>query len=315
MSAVITTIGPVFGLITLGFLARRFGLLGEAAVKGLPDFIFRLAMPVMLFRTIGNAKLPEVAPAAILLSFYGAIAVVWLLATLATMLALARPREDGAGIAMASAFSNSVNIGLPITLAHFGPNAAPILALIILTDSAVLWLAATAHYAATEPGGGASLRHLIGNLVVRLATNPIIIGCVAGLVWQMGGWTLPALLDTMIMMLAAAAIPGALVAMGLALSSYSLSGQFVSVIVITALKLVVMPVAAFLIATKMFALPPLEAGVVTLLAGMPVGANAYLFAASYDRAPAAVSGAIALSTPLAVVTLSAILILLGEAPR
>lgn len=45
MSAVFTTIGPVFGLITLGYAARRFGLLGDAAVRGLPDFIFRLAMP------------------------------------------------------------------------------------------------------------------------------------------------------------------------------------------------------------------------------------------------------------------------------
>lgn len=315
MNAVISTIGPVFGLIALGYFGRRLGLLGEAAVRGLPDFIFRLAMPVMLFRTIGNAKLPDVAPSAILLSFYGAIAAAWLIATLATLKPLNRPLEDSAGIAMAAAFSNSVNIGLPITLAHFGPAAAPVLALIILTDSAVLWLAATVHYAVTERGERASLGGLIGNLALRLSTNPIIIGCVAGLVWQIGGWSFPAVVNTMIDMLAGAAIPGALVAMGLALSSYSLSGQMPSVAVITALKLVVMPLVAFLVAAKWLGLPPLEAGVVTLLAGMPVGANAYLFAASYDRAPAAVSGAIALSTPLAVVTLSALLILLGDAPR
>ena len=311
MSAVIATIGPVFGLIALGYLARRSGYLGEAAVRGLPDFIFRLAMPVMLFRTIGTAQLPSVAPGLILVSFFGAVAIAWAIATVATIWPLGRPAQDGSGIAMGATFSNSVNIGLPITLGHFGEQAAPVLALIILFDSAVLWLVATIHYAVTEHGERLSLGGLIANLARQLATNPIILGCIAGLVWQIGGWSFPAVVNTMINMLAAAAIPGALVAMGLALSSYSMSGQFASVLAITAIKLLAMPIVAYLLATHVFGLPPLAACVVTLLAGMPVGANAYLFASSYGRAPAAVSGAIALSTPLAVITLSTLLVLLG----
>jgi predicted permease len=46
---------------------------------------------------------------------------------------------------------------------------------------------------------------------------------------------------------------------------------------------------------------------------MPVGANAYLFASAYERAPAAVSGSIALSTPLSLLTASALLLLLPAA--
>ncbi len=206
-------------------------------------------------------------------------------------------------------------MGIPICLSHFGSEAAPILALVVLCDTPVLWLMATLHLAAVEGTGERSLAGLLSNLVWRLVTNPIILGCVLGLVWQWSGWSMPPLANTFISMLANAAIPGALVAMGLALNGYGLTGQGASVALITALKLLVMPAAAYLLAVHVFQLPALATGVVVVLAAMPVGANAYLFATAYNRAPAAVSGAIALSTPLALLTLSALLLALPGAAR
>ncbi len=91
MSSVIATIVPVFGLITLGFLAGRTGYLSEAAAKGLPEFVFRIAMPVMLFRTIGTAAAPAIAPSAILASFFGAAFVAWVLAAILARVPLRRP--------------------------------------------------------------------------------------------------------------------------------------------------------------------------------------------------------------------------------
>jgi predicted permease len=310
MSSVIATIVPVFGLIALGFFAGRSGYLSDAAAKGLPEFVFKLAMPVMLFRTIGAARMPDVATSRILLSFFGAAAVTWLCAAMFNRL-LKRPAADGAALGMGATFSNSVMMGIPICLSHFGPDAAPILALIALCDTAILWLWATLHLAATEGVGKRSLGGLIGNLFLRLATNPIIVGCAAGLVWQLAGFTMPPLANTFVSMLAGAAIPGALVAMGLALNGYGLTGSMPAVTIITALKLILMPIAAWVLAVHVFELPTLVAGVVVMLAAMPVGANAYLFATAYDRAPAVVSGAIALSTPLALLTLSALLAILG----
>jgi predicted permease len=103
--------------------------------------------------------------------------------------------------------------------------------------------------------------------------------------------------------------------MGLALNSYGLAGQTSAVTLMTLLKLVAMPAIAWTLAVHVFALSPLAAGVIVVLAAMPVGANAYLFAAAYDRAPGAVSGAIAVSTPLSLVTVSALLLLLGAPGR
>ncbi|MDA9533096.1 AEC family transporter [Bradyrhizobium sp. CCBAU 25338] len=69
-----------------------------------------------------------------------------------------------------------------------------------------------------------------------------------------------------------------------------------------ALKLMAMPAAAFVLAT-LLDLPPLAAGVVVLFAAMPTGANVYIFAVQYQRLVNPVSGAVALGTLLAAVTL------------
>ena len=126
MSDVLSTVVPVFGLIALGFAGGRSGYLSETAAKGLPEVIFKLAMPVLLFRTIGMAKLPDVPMLSLLGMFFGAAAGTWVLATLATWWPLRRTAADGSAIAMASVFSNSVMLGIPICISFFGTPAAPI---------------------------------------------------------------------------------------------------------------------------------------------------------------------------------------------
>jgi malonate transporter and related proteins len=311
MLSVLTTILPVFALIAIGYGAGRTGYISDAGVKGLPEFVFRIAMPVMLFRTIGSVKLPDIAPTVILLSFFCSVIITWGIAAALTHWPIQRGQSDAASIAMGATFANSVMLGIPICIAHFGQDAAPILALIVLFDTALLWLFGTLHLAISEETGDRSLSSTLGNLLWRLVTNPIILACAVGLLWQLTGWQLHSFADVIVTMLANAAIPGALVAMGLALNSFSLKGEGLAVIIITILKLLVMPLIAYLLAIHVFQLPKLAAAVVIVLAAMPVGGNAYLFAATYNRQIPAVSGAIALSTPLALITLSLLLYWLG----
>jgi malonate transporter and related proteins len=306
MSSVIDTIVPVFGLIALGFLAGRTGYVSDAATKGLPEFVFRIAMPLMLFRTIGSARFPDGPFVKVLAAFFGAVLVVWLLMSLATRM-LGRSQADAASLSMAATFSNSVMLGIPIAISHFGPEAAPYIALIVLSDTALLWLVATMHIAMADGTRGTGLGGVLWPVLHRLVTNPIIVGCAAGLAWKLSGLALPMLADRMVSMIGAAAIPGALVTMGLALNSYGLAGQGAVVAIVAALKLVVKPLAAYVLGAFVLGLPPLAVAVVTLLAAMPVGSNAYLFAAAYQREEAAVSGAIALTTPLALLTLTVLL--------
>ncbi|MCP1960375.1 putative permease [Bradyrhizobium japonicum] len=84
-----------------------------------------------------------------------------------------------------------------------------------------------------------------------------------------------------------------------------------TVAVMGALKLLATPAVAFVLA-KLLNLPPLAAGVVALFAAMPTGANAYIFAAQYQRLVNPVSGAVALGTLRAAVTLPLVMMVVAR---
>ena len=77
------------------------------------------------------------------------------------------------------------------------------------------------------------------------------------------------------------------------------------------LKLVVHPLVVLLLATQVFQMPPVWAGVAVLFASCPSGINAYLFAERYGEGVALASSAVTLSTFLALGTTILWLYVLG----
>ena len=71
-------------------------------------------------------------------------------------------------------------------------------------------------------------------------------------------------------------------------------GEKLTILLMSALKLAVMPAAAFVLA-RLLDLSPIATGVIVLFAAMPAGANADIFAVQYQRL-VWVSGAVALGT-------------------
>ena len=80
--------------------------------------------------------------------------------------------------------------------------------------------------------------------------------------------------------LAGTASTCALIALGAGLVRYRVLHDLPSAMVITGLKLVIHPLAVWVLAFHVFTMPPAYAGVATLFAAMPVGINAYLLAAA-----------------------------------
>lgn len=312
MAAVFTIVAPVFALIVLGYAAGRLGWIGRDAGKGLTDFTFTIAVPAMLFRAMITADLPASGVQSIWAAFFGAVLVVWVLAGLMTRWLLGRPALDAPSIAMSSGFGNVVMLGIPLSLSAFGPEAAAPAALIVALHSPLLWLVATAHMAAARSGeeGQGALLPLLKGLLLDLSRNVIILAILAGLCWRATGLELVPVIAKLVGLLGQAGIPCALMALGLSLVGFEIKGQTGTLATIIVLKLLVMPLAAAVLALKVFGLPPVAAGVVILFAAMPTGANAYLFASRYNRAANSASGAVALSTLLSSVTAAAIIYVL-----
>ncbi len=303
------TVAPVFALILIGFGAGKAGWFGEGSARGLSQFVFAFAVPALLFRAMVSFGLPSQPPWALWGAFFGAVVVIWVLAIGLSRKVPGLGGSGGAPAALGAGFGNTVMLGLPLGVAHFGNAALLPMALILTIHLPLQWLAATVLAQAAT--GATNRNGLVRALARDLVGNPIIIGIVAGTLWNFTGLGLAPVVDKVTSMLGQAAVPAALFALGLSLSRFSIAGNRTALAVLLVLKLAVMPVAAWLLATQVFELGRVEAEVVTLFAALPAGANAYIFAERQGSGEAVVSAAIAAGTALSVVSLSVVLMLLG----
>ena len=297
---------PVFGLIAIGFVARWTGLLSETAGAGLSEFVFGCAVPTLIFRTLAEAKAPAAQPWGYWAAYFLGLAVVWALA-----MALARRRFGAThGLSVVAGFSaaqsNTVLVGIPVILRAYGEEGAVPLFLLIAIHLPITMTSATLLI---EGAGGLDWRVLAR----RLALHPILLALFAGLAWRATGLALDGPPKSLIDSLASAAVPCALVSMGLALKQVGWPKERALLGLIVALKLVVHPALVWFFATRVFSMPPVWAGVAVLFAAMPSGSNAYLFAERYRTGVALSSGAIAASTALAALSVMLWLWLLGVA--
>lgn len=310
MMTVLSVVSPVFAIILLGFVAARRRWLPESTGKGLSDFVFNVAMPALLFRTMVTVEHTGVAPLGLIVGYFGANLLTWILASLATTRLLHRPIEEAPAISMAACFGNTVMLGLPLGNAYFGQGAVAAIAVIVALHSPALWMAATLQqeWIGRNNGGGAGLARLRA-VAFDLATNPIVFSVLAGSLWRLLGLGLPDPASRFLLLLGDAAVPGALFALGFGLTRFEIRSDARALATITGLKLVVMPVIAWFIASHVLALAPIGTDAVTLLAACPTGANAFLYASRFERAVGPVSGAIAAGTALAAITVPLTLLL------
>ncbi|MEQ1711981.1 MAG: AEC family transporter [Hyphomicrobium sp.] len=310
MIVVLTIVAPVFGLIIIGYLAAKYRLLDESAGRGLTEFAFKLGIPALLCRTVATAKLSDLSLLHVWGAFYGAAALTWITATLLTRVVLARPAIDGPAIAMSSVFGNTAMLGLPLSIATFGAEAAAPIALILSIHAPLLWMTGLVHSTAVNEQRDQSVVEMLTGVARDLSRNAIIIGILIGALWRLVGIELPKPVDRILELLAQAGVPASLVALGLTLVAFEIKGQTASLTAIIALKLLFMPLVAWSIAHLGFGLSGVPLGVIVIMAAMPAGANAFLFATKEGRAINSASGAVALGSILAAATTAVLISLL-----
>jgi malonate transporter and related proteins len=299
------TVLPVFMLIAIGYGCSWSGIIRASSAQGLSDFVFVLAIPCLLFRTLAKASFPDVQPWGYWLSYFGALGIVWALAMLVAARVFHRAGQALTVSGFAAAQSNTVLVGIPIILKAYGEAGAVPLALLIAVHLPVTVTLATV----LAEGRNASPLKIITSLL----SHPIIIGILLGSVARPFLGTIPDVAWTVVDGLAAAAIPCALVALGMTLRRYGLEAGLGLPAFLSAMKLVVHPALVLVLATRVFAMPPAWTGVAVLFAACPCGINAYLFAERYKTAVADASSAIALSTLVSVGTIALWLWVLGVA--
>ncbi|MFG1295761.1 MULTISPECIES: AEC family transporter [Xanthobacter] len=297
---------PVFGMVAIGYAAARIGLVSEKASDGLAEYVFSLAVPVLIFRTLSEARLPDAQPWGYWIAYFSGAFLVFGLAMLAARRLFHRNHQEAVIHGFAAGQANTVFVGVPLILKAYGEEGAVPLFLLIAIHLPVMMIAATVLL---EGSAGFS-RATVMRLLKLLALNPVLVGIYAGGLAQLTGVHATGIPRQMVDLLSASATPCALVSLGLSLRHYGISGDVRPPMLITFLKLMVHPAAVFLLA-MVLPMPRVWAGVAVLFAAMPSGINGYLLAQRYGVAVSTTTSAVSLSTACAVVSVAFWLLVLG----
>lgn len=293
-------VAPIFSLVAIGFGTTRIGLIKRETGNALSEFVFVLAIPALLFRTVAGSEYPKIDPTGYWVSYFSSLAVCWIIAQLVAR-KTGRGAVESAVIGFASAQSNTVLIGIPLILRIYGEaGSVPIVLLLVVHLPVTMTIVSLLVARSAGGGSGASALNLIRSLV----THPILLAIFAGIIWRQAGLPIPSLLASILKFLGDAAAPCALIAMGMTLSSVSLRGSLALISLIAGLKLILHPVLVFLLTYYVFHLPPVFVGVAILFAACPTGVNAFLVADRYKAGEAVASGAIAVTTLLAIFSMT-----------
>jgi malonate transporter len=308
----------------LGYAAGRSRLLttgasGSDAARVLSNAALYVFVPALLFRTTVRIDYAHMPWRIIAAYFVPVLAVAFLVyawhhVRSAVTVAAAIPATR----AMAVAFGNSVQLGIPMATALFGEEGLaihiPLVSLHALTLLSVLTVLVELDLARAAHGRSTDLHSMRRALLTTLRNtlvHPVLLPVFAGLTWHLAGLPIPAVFDEVLVLLGSAVVPLCLVLIGVSLAQYGIKGHWRGATLATAGKLLLLPAAVLLTARFGFGVTGLPLAVLVMMAALPVGTNALLFAQRYGVLEAEATAAIVASTIAFVVTAGLWLAVLG----
>lgn len=321
---------PIWLLTGLGYLAARFNLVGavSADVEAvLGRFVFRVAMPASLFGMLARSDLHALANTSIVAFGVSSLAACGLGLVISTR-AFGRDVSNGAVVAMASGYVNSANLGIPVAIQVLG-NAAFLSTVILFNTVLVTPILMTLMGLGDGPSPG--IRHRLRGIALLPVHNPIIIASAFGALVSGTHFHVPADVSSALSLLGGAAVPVALITLGMSLyggsgkstaptDSESLNpenpeqrtekSRIAEAAIALALKIALQPVLAYLLARYALDLSARDVLAVTLCAALPTAQNVFIYASEYALDTVFARNAVIFSTVTSMVGLWTVVALL-----
>jgi len=316
MRAIVDVVLPVFGLIFAGVAAGRFRILGQESSQALNGFVYWFALPPLLFLGMARVPVAQAMNGPFILAYLGGVAVVFAAIVIAWRWLFPSNAGELSMAAMNGTFANTGYMGIPLFMTAYGPEGMLPAVISAVINGAVV-TGGVIVLVELAQGAGQRFGRVLADVGHALATNPLVLAPLAGLAFSASGLSLPKPIATFGDLLAASAGPCALFAVGLFIASRPLATlvrgrKAVESAWLVAIKLIVHPLATWLIAAAL-EMDAFWTASAVILAALPTGALAFVVAQQYRVYVERTSAVILASTVLSLVTLSAVVVLFGDA--
>jgi malonate transporter len=302
---VVSSLLPVVLLILVGVITGKMKLIRQEAVRDLSNLVFLVLTQALLFRTMSGVHVQDLDFAPV--SLYFAVAA----GLFTALLLLQGASSRSAVIALSGTFSNTVMIGIPLVDLAYGKDALVLLftlislhALVLLTfATVVLELLSAREHSAQHEGPARHPLKSVAMAVRNAVVHPVPMPIIAGLLYAQTGWGLPDVVDRPLQLLGNAFGPVALVLVGVTLSSAAMGRHLKGALAISAVKTLLHP-ALMAVGGYAAGLRGMSLTVLVVAASLPIGANVFLFSQRYQKAQDLVTASVAVSTLIALVTVT-----------
>jgi malonate transporter len=301
----LTTFGalaPIFVLIALGWRLRERGFPGDAFWPGAERLVYWVLFPPLLLLTTATSDLTGLRTLPIAIALVAAIGLTAAL----TFLLRGRLGLDGASFTSVfqGAIRNNTYVGLAGAAALYGEAGLAVMGILVFV---VVTLVNVLSVIVLVSHRGRALR--MRDLLVSVATNPLILACVAGFGLNATGVGLFGVASSILEILGSAALTLGLLCVGAGLELKRLGRNPPALVAANTLKLMVMPVATWGFC-RLLGVEGVTAATAVLFTAAPISASSYVLARQLGGDAPLMASLITISTILAAITMPLALALL-----
>jgi predicted permease len=298
---------PVFALIAAGVLLRRRGLTDTAFLKTGDRLVYFAFFPALLFWKIGGTPPAEAVPWRLWAAGLGVILAMWVISMVWIAVAKVTPPRAGAFNQAAYRFNTYVAIAVVFNaqgdagVARLGELLGLAIPLCnVLAVVTLIWFSRDKLD-----------RQRRVRLTMRaLVQNPLILACLAGMLWArlLPPW--PVAVDNTLRLAASFTLPFALISIGGSLTFAGLRQRLTLAVGATLLKVAVMPVLGWFALNRLQVTGP-DLLTAMLFFAMPGSTAMYVLSTQLGSDADLSSAVIVLSTLASFFSLSAVMLLVA----
>ncbi len=262
-------VGPFLILLGIGFGAVRLKLTDRDFMNRLNKLNYRLFFPFLMFNNVYGAK-PENMPS-LKLMLTGSLSVILLVVLLVFLVPKFVKENPRRGVVIQGVFrSNFIIYGIPLTTYVFGTEKSSVCGMMILIMVSIFNIAGVIVLEIFREGGRVSMKPLLLGLV----KNPLLQGCVAGLLFYVLQIQLPAFIASPVSSLASLATTLALVVLGANLKFDELRKNARTVSAVLVIRLILLPLLMVPFG-YLIGLRGVELFLILMIFGTPVATSSY----------------------------------------
>ena len=238
---------PIFLMMLLGMLFRKLGWMDEVFAAKMNKFVFLVPLPVLLFEQLATVDFSEVWDIKFIIFCFVVTAISITISTLISL--LWKDRSVKGEFIQATYRSSAALLGIAFIQNIYG--TAGMTPLMIIGSVPLYNIMAVVVLSVFKPGNNSFDKALVKKTLKGIATNPIIIGIVAGFVWSALKLPMPSILHKTVSSIGATATPMGLMSMGATFEMKKATSKMKPTLVAVFMKLVgfcaiFLPMAALL---------------------------------------------------------------------